>query len=108
MAGSFPHSALDPLREFYFEWNVPEREFIAPELEALRKTLWAKVDAYYEIIAAETFRAHNPDWRTVPPEWQLEQPERFSRVVKALHSLAREIVALHAKPNLNSFGDFAR
>jgi hypothetical protein len=97
MAGfPFPEAALEPLREFYYEWNTPEREFITPELEAVRRTLWEKVDAYYDIIATETFPTNNPDWHSVPSEWEVDQPERFRRVVEALHSLAGEIVALHA------------
>jgi hypothetical protein len=97
MAGfAFRDASLDPLREFYYEWNTPEREFITPELEAIRNALWAKVDTYYGIIAHETFPANNPDWRTVPPEWEEEQPDRFTRVVHKLHTLAGEIVVLHA------------
>jgi hypothetical protein len=93
---SFQLAALDPLREFYYEWNKPEHEFINPELEALRKALWEKADAYTDIIAFETFPTHNLGRNTVPEEWEDEQPERFHRVVKTLHSLASEIVALHA------------
>jgi hypothetical protein len=97
MAGfPFPEAALEPLREFYYEWNTPEREFITPELEAVRRTLWEKVDAYYDIIATETFPTKNPDWHSVPSEWEVDQPERFRRVVETLHSLAGEIVALRA------------
>lgn len=98
MAGwLFPDAALEPLRKFYYEWNRPEREFITIELETLRKTLWEKVDKYYGVIATQTFLAHNPDYRSVPSEWECEQPERFWRVVKTLHSLAGEIVSLHAE-----------
>lgn len=98
MAGfAFREHALDPLREFYYKWNAPEREFIAKELDEIRSELWAKVDAYYGIISAETWPlTHNPDLHTVPPEWEFEQPERFWRVVNGLHKLAGEIVALHA------------
>jgi hypothetical protein len=97
MAGfSFPSSALDPLREFYYEWNVPEREFISPELEGCKQALWKKVDDYLELIATETFPAHNQGRQTVLPDWETEQPERFWRVVNALHSMAGEIVSLHA------------
>lgn len=97
MAGfPFRSSALDPIREFYSEWSAPEREFIDPELEALRQTLWSKCDAYYGTIAHETFPTNHPDFQTVPPEWEIEQPERFERVVKQLHSLAGDIVKLHA------------
>jgi len=76
-------------------WNKPEREFITPELETLRKNLWEKVDAYYATISEETFPTHNPNRHTVPPEWEIEQPERFWSAVNSLHSLAGEIVSLH-------------
>ena len=40
MAGfSFRESQLEPIREFYFEWNNPEHEFITPELEKINKEL---------------------------------------------------------------------
>lgn len=96
MAGfSFLESKFEPLREFYYEWNQPEREFLSPELETLRKTLWEKADAYTQLLATETFPTHNPERHTVPPEWEHEQAERFWRVVNTFHGLAGEIVALH-------------
>jgi len=98
MAGfSFPELELEPIREFYFKWNTPEREFITPALEELRKELWSEVDAYYDLIANETFPASNPRFSTVPPEWEIEQPDRFWRVVNSLHDHAGKIVELHAK-----------
>ncbi len=99
MAGwSFDLDALDPLREFYYEWNRPEREFINPDMEALRRQLWSKADKYLEVIATETFPVPgNVGRQSLPEEWEEDQPERFERVVKALHSLAGEIVELHGK-----------
>jgi hypothetical protein len=98
MAGfSFPEAELEPLREFYFGWNTPERKFITLELEAVRAALWAKVDAYYDVFASETFPTNNPDWHSVAPEWEITDPDRFHKAVKSLHSLADEIVALHAE-----------
>lgn len=99
MAGfSFPHAQFDPLREFYYEWAQPEREFLSPELEELRRSLWEKVDAYTELLATETFATEmNPDRHWVPPEWEHEQPERFWRVVNTFHNLAADIVKLHAE-----------
>lgn len=99
MAGfAFRSAELDPLREFYYEWNAPEREFITPELEKLRQELWSKVDAYYGTISRETFATRsNVDFQTVPPEWEIDQPERFWRVVNLLHTLAAEIVRVHAE-----------
>lgn len=98
MAGfSFRELELEPIREFYFKWNTPEREFITPELERIRKEIWSEVDAYYDLIATETFPASNSKFSTVPPEWEFEQPDRFERVVKALHTHAGKIVELHAE-----------
>lgn len=98
MAGfSFPTLELEPIREFYYKWNTPEREFITPVLEELRKELWSEVDAYYDLIANETFPANNPRFSTVPPEWEIDQPDRFWRVVNSLHDRAGKIVELHAK-----------
>lgn len=98
MAGfSFPKAKFDPLWEFFYDWNRPEREFLLPELETIRKALWERADAYTTLLAMETFPAHLPDRATVPPDWEYEQPDRFWRVVNAFHQLAGEIVALHAE-----------
>lgn len=97
MAGwLFDNAELDPLREFHERWNAPERRFITLELEAARQALWSKARDYLSVIAIETFPAETPGWRSVPEEWEEEQPERFQRVVKKLHALAGEIVDLHA------------
>ncbi|MDX6752235.1 hypothetical protein SH611_20710 [Geminicoccaceae bacterium 1502E] len=99
MAGfSFPAAKLDPLREFCYEWNTPERAFLAPEIEAAKMELWAKAGEYLEVIAIETFSTEgNVDRRWVPQDWELTQPERFWRVVEKLHALAGDIVRLHAE-----------
>jgi hypothetical protein len=99
MAGwSFDRHELDRLGEFHYEWNRPEREFIDPDLEALRRQLWLKADDYLKVIAIETFPAPGGVGRQwVPEEWEEDQPERFERVVTTLHSLAGEIVKLHGK-----------
>jgi hypothetical protein len=98
MAGwLFQNSELDPLFEFHARWNAPERQFITPELEAARQALWMKTGDYLRVVAHQTFPASTPGWRSVPEEWEEEQPERFERVVKELHALAGEIVELHAQ-----------
>jgi len=96
MAGfSFLRSQFEPLWTFCYEWNQPEREFLSPELEAVRKTLLEKAAAYTNPLAIETFPTNNLDRSTVPPEWEHKQPEHFSRVVATFHSLAGELVTLH-------------
>jgi hypothetical protein len=55
MAGfSFLQAKFEPLWEFLYEWNQPEREFLSPELETLRKALWEKADAYTTLLSTET------------------------------------------------------
>jgi hypothetical protein len=98
MAGFlFRNAELEPLFEFHERWNVPERQFITPGLETARQALWSKARDYLRLIAYETFPANTPGWRSVPEEWEEEQPERFQRVVKELHVLAGEVVDLHAE-----------
>ena len=47
--------------------------------------LWAKADAYYELIASETYPTKNPEWHSVPSELEIENPKRFRHVVNSLH-----------------------
>jgi hypothetical protein len=98
MAGfSFPEAALEPLREFYFQGNAPERRFLIPEIEAIRAALWAKANAYYQLISTEAYpMSGNPDRHSIPQDMEITDPERFHKIVKTLHTLAGEIVALHA------------
>lgn len=98
MAGfSFKDASLAPLRQFYYDWDQPEREFISPELETIRKALWEKAAEYLDFLSLNVFPTNTPYYLSVPPEWEDEQPERFDRVVGTLHRLAGEIVALHAE-----------
>ena len=57
--------------------------------------LWSKAKEYLSIIAIETFPTNTPGWRSVPSQWEIEQPERFQSVVERLHALAGDIVDLH-------------
>lgn len=99
MAGwSFLDSKLDPLRQFYYEWQRPEREFIHAELESIRLELWQKAGAYLDEIGTRTFSlGGRTERRSVPEELEFEKPELFRVVVNRLHSLAGEIVELHRK-----------
>lgn len=99
MAGfSFASSRYEPFREFFFEWDVPEREFMDHELEKLRQQLWNAVSKHYDLIATNTFSVGvNADRQSVPAEWEYQQPERFKRVVGELHECAGQIVEIHRK-----------
>ncbi len=96
MAGwSFKWSQLEDLENFAHNWNDPEHEFLTKKIELKRKELREKVNTYLWLLAKETFTTSNPEFSSVPEEWEIEQPERFQRVVEQLHSQAEDIVTLH-------------
>lgn len=94
---SFASSSLDPLEEFQYSWNRPEREFLSPTLDDIRRRLWETASEYMALINQETFPAHLPGRQTIPEDWEHTQPERFWKVVNRLHSLAGDIVTLHTE-----------
>lgn len=96
MAGfSWPRKKLDDLDRFYYEWNDVEHEFLDNELEKMRADLHDMIGDYLGLIATNTFSANNPEWQTVPPEWEDTNPKHFFEVVGKLHDTAGNIVKLH-------------
>ena len=67
MAGfPFRNNQLDPIRVFSYEWDVPEKEFLNANLDAIKKSLHDKVDYYLEIICTETSAIGlNADFRPI-------------------------------------------
>lgn len=95
MAGfSFDSERLDDLREFYYNWDNAEHEFMDEELEAKRERLHELIGDYTSLISGNTFPTDGGR-QTVPPEWEREQPERFAKVVNELHEKAEEVVEAH-------------
>jgi len=96
MAGfSWPREKLQDLDVFYHEWNDAEHEFLDNDLESIRAKLHELIGDYLGQIETNTFPANNPDWQTVPPEWELENQKRFFEVVNKLHETAGLIVETH-------------
>ena len=97
MAGfSFLRAALDPLEEFSYNWGDAGHEFLHEPLEQLRKKLYDVVNAYLDMIGANTWPLTTiPERSSVPPEWELEQPERFTKVVGTIHGMAGDIVSIY-------------
>jgi hypothetical protein len=96
MAGfSWPRNKLDDLDKFYYEWNDAEHEFLDNELEQMRVQLHDLIGDYLGLIATNTFPARNPEWQTVPPEWEEKNPKQFFDVVGKLHDTAGNIVKTH-------------
>jgi len=96
MAGfSWPRNKLDDLDKFYHGWNDVEHEFLDNELEEMRSQLHDLIGYYLGLININTFSANNPEWQTVPPDWEETNPKHFFEVVGELHDTAGKIVKLH-------------
>lgn len=87
---SFRNESLDDLEHFEYEAKKPDFEFFNPELEVLKKDLEGLICKFTSLIASDTFPTANGR-QTVPPEWELEQPERFNNVVNELHAYKESI-----------------
>lgn len=92
---SFERKRLHDFDNFVYTWNDAEHEFWDKQMESKRKELLGLINTYLNIIATETFTTNTPGWKSVPEEWEEEQPERFEKAVSQLHNLAGEIVAKH-------------
>jgi hypothetical protein len=77
---------------FLAECEDPAFEFIDADLEGGRADLRGAIEAFISLINRETFPTDKSvEMNTVPPEWEIEQPERFKQVVKQLHQRADKI-----------------
>jgi len=99
MAGwQFKRNNLDQVVAISEKWTTPECKFINKKLEELRSKLHNKIKKYLTYLATNTWVIkENPDFSSVPSEWEEEQPKRFQEVVKNLHDSAGEIVEIHRK-----------
>ena len=96
MAGwPFQWSQLKDIENFVNNWGDAEHEFLTKKIEVKRKALYEKCKEYLMLLAKESFPTNNPGLSSIPAEWEIEQPERFVKVVKQLHTMAGEIVELH-------------
>jgi hypothetical protein len=89
---SFDLSRLDDLHEFEYHCKNPAFEFIDPDLEGHRAKLYSLIDEFTWTIATDTFSTNTAGRNWVPEKWEVEQPERFRKVVEMLHSTAKQIV----------------
>lgn len=87
---SFDLDNLDDLYTFRDLNKNSDFEFLTPELETIKEELFAKIEEFTSLIALKTFPTHIGR-QTVPPEWELEQPERFIETVNAIHKSATDI-----------------
>lgn len=101
MAGfAYHYDRFQPLRDFVYDWNKAEKEFISPELEQSKMALWRKADAYFDLLASETYpTTGNADFHSVPPEWEWEQPRDSRRWSdSSTHSLGKSLPSTRTSP----------
>lgn len=89
---AFRWSHLDNLSRFVHECNNPILEFVDPDLEGLRAALLQAIKEFMAEISTQSWPCrNNSKMQQVPPEWEIEQPDRFHSVVKSLHDKADTI-----------------
>jgi len=87
---SFDWKRLDAVEEFASR-KGPEHEFIDPDVEKLRKALYAASRQLMSLLATETFPVGNGNRQAIPEEWESEQPERFRKAIEAIHAAADKV-----------------
>ena len=94
---SFSLESLKDIEKFVDEWNCPEKSFINPELESIRKELWDKCHEFSWLIAKKSsptplgFQSVVPE--RVRGDW--DWPEWVDNDVKAVNKMAAEVFSLH-------------
>jgi len=87
---SFNTDSIQDLDSFEHECKKSDFEFLNPDLEKIKIELLNSVDHFIEQITFQTFPTNNGR-QTVPPEWELEQHERFWEVVNDIHKTKFQI-----------------
>ena len=82
---SFNDENLNQLDAIEYEAKKSDFEFLNPELETIKNDLIKEIDTFTTSMAVNTFPTKSGR-QSVPPEWELEQPERFWKVVGEIHA----------------------
>lgn len=91
---SFNPKNMRDFDEFEEVCKNPNYTFINKDLEEQKEKLKIKIAKFTELIALNTWST-DVGLQTVPPEWEIEQPDRFSKTVKEIHTVAFEIIELY-------------
>lgn len=94
---SFSLEWLRDLDKFVDEWNCPERSFINPDLDILRKELWSKCHEFSWLIAKKSAPTHGGFQSVVPDQHKDDWnwPEWVENDVKAVNEMATDVFKLH-------------
>lgn len=96
---AIPHDASTELHEFLRRRDVdPNFEFMDADLEHLRVDLMTALDAFLTVKMVEMFPSDDGTESVIPPEWKLDQYERYSAVAERLDATAN--VLCNAYDNL--------
>jgi len=91
----YHRDAPDQLYEFLHRWDDPEHEFLDPEIDRKRATLFSAVAAYVDVLSANTFSTSVPDYCNIPAEWELNCPEQRAEVIREINARGSELVRAH-------------
>lgn len=91
----FEWSNLEPLQVFKNEWSDPGHEFDLDVLDEARQRLHEQVSAFLSALGMNTWVVA-PGISSIPPEWESEQPKRFTDSVGIIHDGAERVVEAHA------------
>ncbi|MFD2907874.1 hypothetical protein ACFSX9_03905 [Flavobacterium ardleyense] len=90
---------LDDIYKFEYEFTKPDFEFIEPEMENILRELKKHTAEFTSLIGLNTWSTSNKNINanTVPPEWEIEQPEKFRDIVNKIHTETRGICSNYDK-----------
>lgn len=95
-ASRWRSTSLDPLYTFSETWDDASHEFLDSELESLRKDLLSRIESLRGVEAIETFPSNQREgYQEVPPEWNLNDRDRYLRTVKAMNDASTAVWDAH-------------
>lgn len=92
---SFEWKRLEDIERFVEDRNGPDHEFLDLELEAARQRFRENCRALLVALATNTFPTTNQDRQAVPPEWEIEAPERFNSAVEEINAAADAVCSTY-------------
>ncbi len=95
--GSFDNGSLSEIKQFVIEWNCPEKEFITPKFENLRKELLNKCNEFCRLLANKSSPTPSGHMQSVLPHNQRgsKWPEWVVNDIKEVNEMATIVFNLH-------------
>jgi len=80
---AYNRNKLDDFDEFMYKCDDPEFFFIDEELESIRLNLKQNITEFIDLLDQNSFPIIESR-TSIPPEWEFDQPERFSQCIKEI------------------------